>query len=387
MWLATLGIFSLIMVTCHSNFNTGFWYDGYSRAPVTNYPVFDNLPYANMTVKINRPFQDGPGQNLIKDPMIPEKILYVGNTINRQTFDTQFILDLQFAIGVDAHRIFVVHVSQGRVHFSWESSSVIVQFIILETNQTTVGPTLLEALATLTSQIQNTTSPLYVGTNVTCDTDPLWGLQVETWDVSLQLSYAIQTVGGPAVEDGYYLNQGGSGLCDYFRSNSSLYLINKYKQYCEFERFFEDDISRALSISYHRVQILFVKQAAMDAVLVHFRVDPPREGSGEVTVVGAIADLTMQVYDYSSKLYAGNVTIRVDPTWGVSGNLPAKRSRAPLFNRKYYEYDPSRLDSAVRMTQITAYDRCKANRRCNWGIAGERRILFLLAFKIIMQLA
>lgn len=44
---------------------------------------------------------------------------------------------------------------------------------------------------------------------------------------------------------------------------------------------------------------------------------------------------------------------------------------------KYYEYDPSRLDSPRRLSQVTAYDRCKANRRCNWGIVGTYCTVFV----------
>lgn len=46
------------------------------------------------------------------------------------------------------------------------------------------------------------------------------------------------------------------------------------------------------------------------------------------------------------------------------------RQKAAKFTLKYYEYDPSRLQKPSRLSQITAYDRCKANRRCNWGIVG-----------------
>ena len=47
---------------------SGFWY-GETRPPETQY---DSVPYANMTVKINQPYQDGPGSNLVKDPFQPQ---------------------------------------------------------------------------------------------------------------------------------------------------------------------------------------------------------------------------------------------------------------------------------------------------------------------------
>jgi hypothetical protein len=158
---------------------------------------------------------------------------------------------------------------------------------------------------------------------------------------------------------------GGLGICD-------LAGAPNVSDYCEFERFFEDDVSRALNISYYRVQIMFIKQAALDAVLVYFRVLPAmRTRLFEPNVTASIANLVVQVHDYQSVLYKGNVTIRVDPMWGVSEMYVAARTQAAKFTLKYYEIDQSKLLNKQRMTLMTAYDRCKANRRCNWGIVGE----------------
>jgi hypothetical protein len=123
-------------------------------------------------------------------------------------------------------------------------------------------------------------------------------------------------IGGDKVIDGYYLNQGSLQLCDTDAS-----ALNPL--YCEFERFFEDDVSRALSISSYRVQVLFVKQAAYDAVLVHFRIMPQQRHSNEVNSAVAIANLVLQVNDMNSVLYKGNVTIRVDSLWVMSASASA----------------------------------------------------------------
>ena len=77
------------LFVCFSNFDifscdamdTGFWYRE-TRPPFLKY---DTVPYANLTVKIKRPVQGGPGQNLMTDPEDPTKTLYTGNTINRQS--------------------------------------------------------------------------------------------------------------------------------------------------------------------------------------------------------------------------------------------------------------------------------------------------------------
>jgi hypothetical protein len=80
--------------------------------------------------------------------------------------------------------------------------------------------------------------------------------------------------------------------------------------YCEFERFFEDDVSRALNITYYRVQILFIKSSALDSVLITFRISPAIAGSSEDNVTAALGNLHYQVSDTNSLLYRGNVTIR-----------------------------------------------------------------------------
>lgn len=346
--------------------NTGFWYDGVSRGPF----VYDTVPYAHLSVKIIRPFDEGPGQNLFRDPVDREKNLYVGNTINRESFDTQFVLDMEYALGIDVNRVFVTDVKPGKVHFSWESYTVIVKFMFLERNST-ADILLLEAIADLTGQIQTPGSMIYNG-NVTKDIDFLWGVDIQAWDISLKLMYPIEVVGNQSVVDGYYLNQGGLAFCD--SADIAEYLID----YCEFERFFEDDISRALNISFYRVQILFIKKSALDSVLIHFRILPPNRnttGVVEDTVSTAIANLASQVPDVTSLLYAGNVTIRVDMTWGVSGAITFPRTNESLFSYKYYDYDPRHLQVDERVATfrrpqslVTDYDRCKKNRRCNWGV-------------------
>jgi hypothetical protein len=81
-----------------------------------------------------------------------------------------------------------------------------------------------------------------------------------------------------------------------------------------------------------------------------------------------VQNLYSQVAHPNSTLYKGNVTIRVDPSWGVSQYRQNYRQQLAQFTLQYYEYDKSRLQDKVRSTEITAYDRCKANRRCNWGV-------------------
>ncbi len=348
-----------------SGLDTGFWYDN-TRPPQSQY---ETLPYANLSVRLYNSYHDGPGAQLVNDPFDWNALLFAGNTIARQSFDAQFILDMHYALGVDIDRIFVLRVNQGNVHFSWESNSVIVNFVILERNQTGLdtlsGSTLLSLIANLTNDVQIPTSKVYSGTNITKYIDPLFGVELSGWDVSLQLSYSIEVIGENAVVDGYYLNQGARGICDVEGAAN-------FSKYCEFERFFEDDISSVLNISDYRIQIMFIKKASFDAVLVHFRISPPKvDESGyseERNISSAVTYLGELVADFESPLYDGNVTIRVDPLWGVSQMAGvSRRTTEARFTKKYYEHDTSRLDDSVRYSLITPYDRCKQNHRCNWG--------------------
>jgi hypothetical protein len=343
---------------------SSFWY-GDTRGPL----VYDSLDYGNFSVRVILPIDEGPGQNLMFDPINPKNRIFPGNTINRASFVTQFVLDMEFALGISRNRVFVTNITRGTVHFSWEATSVIVDFVFFE-RKSNSELTLLESVAKLTAQIQTPGSPIYVGTNSTSSIDPIYGLEVKVWDVSLRLLYSIEVIGGKSVIDGYYLNQGGLGLCD------SAYIHVDLVQYCEFERFFEDDISKALSIAHYRVQILFVKASALDSCLIHFRILPPMRGTTEDTTELAIANLLDQVTNQTSDVYFGNVTIRIDPAWGVSETSKTPRVAEALFTYKYYDYDPRHLTTSrvpiERRPQslVNDYSRCKANRRCNWGVVG-----------------
>lgn len=124
--------------------------------------------------------------------------------------------------------------------------------------------------------------------------------------------------------DGYYLNQGGLNLCDVNGTNVGM---NPYVddgsgsfnqtliptdiiRYCEFEYMFEQDIAKSVDIDSRRVQVLFIKEAAPDASLVHFRIYPPfinQDASAiavspEVNVVNTTLDYDSGVVTTSSTL-------------------------------------------------------------------------------------
>jgi hypothetical protein len=96
--------------------------------------------------------------------------------------------------------------------------------------------------------------------------------------------------------------------------------------------------------------------------------------SPEPDVAAVIGLLVQQVSDFRSPLYDGNVTLRVDPTWGVDGIYKLQRRSAARFTQAHYEYDPLRLSNPlIAQTFITPYARCKANRRCNWGVVQQNQ--------------
>lgn len=360
----------------------GLWYGGPRpenldyNTPAFQNTYFDNLPFATLSLKINRSIEDGPGQELVTDPLNSGRSLFVGNTINRETFETQFILDLEFSIGISPDRVYLSSIRPGDIIFSDETTSVIVDFIFLERNDT-VSITMLEAISNLTVSIQDTNSSVYIGTNVTKYIDSFYGLDVLNWDVSLKLSYAIEVIGGNETIDGYFLNQGSQEIC-------STPLLYNYPVYCEFERYFVDDLSNALNISYSRIQVLFVKKAALDAVLIYFRIYPPIDPATETNTTLTIGNLILEVMDPTSALYQGNVTLHVDPTWGVSNSYVQPRSGQALFTWKYYEIDDSIVNLTSRARFNTPYDRCKANKRCNWGVIGKKysTLLYLMGYEL-----
>ncbi|CAM9981344.1 unnamed protein product, partial [Discosporangium mesarthrocarpum] len=205
-------------------------------------------------------------------------------------------------------------------------------------------------MTSLTQQAQDLGSALYTGL-VTDRIDPQWGIVAISLDVSLRLTMAISVVGGdqqkqravgwlmqtifspfpsvslPPFFARYYLNQGANRWCKEgaLAENSTV----TSSAYCLWEGWFETDITGALGLSEGRVSVLFVKQSALDSVLVHFRLGPPSNYSTEVGVrVRAASGLLSQLRNLTSPLYSGNVTVTVDPAWGLSGEGGIERTQS-----------------------------------------------------------
>ena len=319
------------------------------------------LDYAQLTTKVDHAALEGSRWDVVRD-------LRLGRALSQRAFRTRFVLDIAAAVEISVSRIFVDDVSPGRGDYDWEHSAVIVTFRITERSPasgTAVERTAEEAVHLLSQQAQQAGSPLYLG-NVTARTDPAFGVVVTSWDASLALKYAIEVVGGALVRDGTHLSHGALRYCD------RAVVPAEGVAYCEWEALFQADVAAALGISLGRVDLLFVRRAAGDAVLAHFRIIPsasacstpqlvvPGEGRCEYpgqqgcepSVPCALLELREQVKDTASALYRGNVTVRTDQTWGVSGTHGTARERSSF------------MHYAVRGAPADEYERCKATHRC-----------------------
>ena len=159
-----------------------------------------------------------------------------------------------------------------------------------------------------------------------------------------------------AFSDVLWLNQGADRYCEEEERAPLVYGVDRRRRsaYCEFEYFFREDIATALNISTSRVLVLLMKAAARDHSLVYFRLLPPTDVN-QTSTHFLIADLQDQTQRLDSALYNGNVTIRVDSSWGVSGFGRKVKTKAPYLP---YDVDLGSFGSA------SAYERCRVTRRC-----------------------
>ena len=283
---------------------------------------------------------DNVGSHLIKDK-------YLGTTVSRQSFVTQFVLDIATATNTSPCRLYVQDVFPEGTDIYWDSESVFISFRLFTADASFV--------AELTRQIQQPESALYDG-YVTHATDSLYGLVVPQWDHSLKLMYSTQLVGDSNViddsEHGRYLNQGSLQTCA--ANDYSTHLVNN--TYCKFEKYLIQDLERALYLQPGQFVVLFIKEADLHSVIVSFRLIPEvsmnNTGQDIAWVESKVTELVTQIADSESLLYSGNVSFKIDPTWGISG----KSKQTRQFSKYLSQPAPS--------TSTDAYERCKATNRC-----------------------
>lgn len=56
---------------------------------------------------------EGPGAHLTND-------IFLGDTVARETFVAQFVLDVSLASNISSSRVLVLEIAPGRVHHDWE---------------------------------------------------------------------------------------------------------------------------------------------------------------------------------------------------------------------------------------------------------------------------
>jgi hypothetical protein len=269
---------------------------------------------------------------------------YVGDEIALQTFSLQFRRDVAIALGIDFGRILFLSVDAGRVHNVWRAKAALVQFKIIsplavEDGASALGHNIsvVDALRDLEDKVKTSEETLYSG-RITRHLDPDWGVVTNYWDATLHLTFSIVMVG-------------------------ELYSDSRN----QFIDHFEEDIALATGVAQKRVHVLFIwpnhrDVAHHDSISVKFRIESPNVIPSEeppsnatevpVAVVDAINSLILQVPDLASTLYEGNVTIRTNSNFGLSGVNRRLRNRIPLG----YEFRP---------TPSSAYERCKDTHRCN----------------------
>eukprot|EP00639_Heterosigma_akashiwo_P013076 CAMPEP_0206378520 /NCGR_PEP_ID=MMETSP0294-20121207/10789_1 /ASSEMBLY_ACC=CAM_ASM_000327 /TAXON_ID=39354 /ORGANISM="Heterosigma akashiwo, Strain CCMP2393" /LENGTH=377 /DNA_ID=CAMNT_0053827177 /DNA_START=255 /DNA_END=1386 /DNA_ORIENTATION=+ len=287
----------------------------------------------DLTVKVNYTEIDGPGEHLMND-------IFAGDTIAIQTFSTQFVQDIAWALNISTARVLVAnlttvdwaHLAPGGGHHSWPAGNVLVAFRLVA--PASGDNDLIELVKTLGELIarhvgHETVWPGWSRGGVMQAVDDYWGLVAASWDASLRLWYNVVVVGGELVEQDRYLDMGLHRACEAgARRNTT---------YCDFERKFEDDVAAALAVDPAQVDTVFVKAASADQVLVHFRLLPDQGNAnytfGNTTGVAALMeDLHSQVRNLSSPLYRGNVTVRADPAYPAAAGPPGLQpgGRGPL---------------------------------------------------------
>ena len=104
--------------------------------------------FIDLRIKVNFSIHNGPGQSFISG-------VFMGDTISRQSFQSQFIFDVSNALDISPCRLYVLNIESAKDHFSSEHSHVLISFRFF--------PADIHKLRTLTMQIQKPDSKFYTG--------------------------------------------------------------------------------------------------------------------------------------------------------------------------------------------------------------------------------
>ncbi len=123
------------------------WCRDYCNTPESCIGVFGD-DHLDLQLKVGFSMLDGPGEHLLNG-------IGLGDTIARQSFETEFVLNIAHALGLSPCKIYVLNISPERQNDSWDVENVIITFRLYSTQ--------VEKVKLLTQQAQDQDSLLYIG--------------------------------------------------------------------------------------------------------------------------------------------------------------------------------------------------------------------------------
>ena len=77
--------------------------------------------YVDLRIRSKFSSLKGPGESLVRNK-------YLGDTISKQSFETQFILDLSSSLSISPCRIYIITISPEKDEQSWDPNNVFITF-------------------------------------------------------------------------------------------------------------------------------------------------------------------------------------------------------------------------------------------------------------------
>ena len=294
--------------------------------------------FSDLEVTINTPVDE----KVLGDSLTHGR--WLGKTIARQNFETHFVLDIASSLNISPCRVYVSEIRINSKHNAW------IFFRMF--------PGDFDSIKELSLQGQNLNSTLLQG-KVTSGLNRSYRVRAIKWDLSVKLMISLEVVGGSQInQDGQYFvpDFGSIGFC----TNTQNSFLSAY---CEFEKTFRDDVAFALEIPSQDILVLYVRSHSLDSVEVGFRLRSHKVGlEDDEWIKARINELHSQLNDFNSHIFTGNITIRLDPSFGLSSNHGITRNVSPFLP---YAFEDHR--------GIQKYEKCRVVGRCprSWSSFDE----------------
>jgi hypothetical protein len=166
--MLTLCLFLFILISCHvtnlayafknttPNVSNGIigvpsYYDDWCTARCSNLNSCNqlfNADHLDLELKLHHNMLDGPGAHL-------EYGRFHGDFIRRQTYETQFILDIATALEISPCAIYILGMAPGQIGHYFDFDVVFIRFRLFEVS--------IDLVKDLSRQVQIRDSPLYSG--------------------------------------------------------------------------------------------------------------------------------------------------------------------------------------------------------------------------------